>query len=133
MIVKHNRVAGSTDLTSTAEAGPDGRDAVWSEKRGSRFVEDLEPLVNDLDILRRADSAIGVRRRAIAAHAGERDAIEIGERPRHVRIEEAKKIMALNDAVGFVVMSIRDFRVLVRLVLGLAIGFSPGWQLAQRR
>src|ERR1044072_9958295 len=56
LVVEHDGIAEAARLAHAAEAVPDGGDPDRPEQRRARgFVEHLESLVNDLDVLRRAD------------------------------------------------------------------------------
>ena len=78
MVVKDNGIAVATSLTGAAETGPDRRDTIRSQDGvAGRFIEYLVAFVNDLDVLRFSDSAVGIRRRAIATDAGEGDTVEV--------------------------------------------------------
>ena len=78
LVVDHDRVAVAIGLANAAKAGPDRGDARRPQHRGTRgLVEDLIAFVDDLDVLRRAHLAIGVRRRAIARHTREGGAVEV--------------------------------------------------------
>src|SRR5205823_9988883 len=81
VIVEDDRIPIATRLASAAETSPDGRDAIRSEDgiRGD-LVEDLKALVDDLNVLGLAHGAVGIRWRAVAAHAWKRDAVEVVHR-----------------------------------------------------
>ncbi len=116
LVVEHDRVTLTAGLARFAEPGPDRRDGHGPEHRGARrLVEDLVPLVDDLDILRQAHLAVRVGRRAVAHHAREWDAVEIQDRCGHVR---RGGVLALDDFIGPVFVMERDLRVHVRFVLG---------------
>src|SRR6185503_4843330 len=78
LIVKHDRVAAIVRLTNTAEALPERGNTRWAkQRRATVFVEHLEALVDHLHVLRRADFAVRIRRRAVATDAGKLDAVDI--------------------------------------------------------
>src|SRR5437016_11977392 len=78
MVVKDNRIAVATSLAGAAETGPDGRDTIRSQDGvAGRFIEYLVALVNNLDVLRFTNRAVGIGRHAIATDTGEGDTVEI--------------------------------------------------------
>src|SRR4051794_19352021 len=73
LIVKNDRVAVASGLAETTEAGPNGNDARWPKNGSARiFIEDLIAFVDHLDILGRADLAIGIRRSTVTRDARKR-------------------------------------------------------------
>src|SRR5205823_10171532 len=67
LVVEDDRVAEAVGLTDVAGPGPERRDVDRTEDAGAGgLVEDLEACVDSLDVLRRADLAVRVRRRAVA-------------------------------------------------------------------
>src|SRR5213076_430923 len=100
-------------LTWVAEAAPQRRNVDRCHDRGAgRLVEDLETLVHDLDVLREADFSVRVGRRAVAADAGEWDAVEVEDRRRHPRSRNG----FLLDSVRGVHVGATGFRVRTGLV-----------------
>ncbi|PYK16709.1 MAG: hypothetical protein DMF36_00365 [Verrucomicrobia bacterium] len=92
--------------------------------------------VDDLHILRWSHGSVRVRRGAVAAHAGKRNAVEgpDGNRYVHPRKAEACDMRVLDDWVKTVYVPIRYFWILIRLLFGPAsqIGLAPGRHFAQR-
>src|SRR6266404_762394 len=109
---------------------------MWCQNGITRgLVEHLKSLVHNLDVLRRADCAVGIGRRAVATDAGERYAVEVEDGGGQGWREQVERgdVTSLDDRVRRVVMSIWHFRVLVRLVLGFQVGRIPRRHTAYRR
>ncbi len=131
LIVEHDRVAVAGELAKSAEAGPDRGDGHGPEHRGARrLVEDLEPFVDDLDVLRQAHLAVGVGRRAVADHARERNAVEVQDGGRHVRRRQHARSGRLHP--GRLCESPVFFGFLFASRSGRS-STGTGWHVAQRR
>src|SRR5919201_4119957 len=97
MVEDDNRVTEPAGLTDAAEAAPDRCDVARTlDGVASRLVENLVALVDDLDVLRRADLAVRVRRGAVAGDARVGNPVEVQDRRGHVRPSE----LVLHDPVG---------------------------------
>ena len=113
LVVEDDRIAVAVELAVAAEARPERGDVRRAVERRTALAEDLEPLVHHLDVLRRPDLAVGVRRRAVACDAWEADPVEVEGRRRHVRLRR----LVLDDRVARVVVGRTRARVRARLTL----------------
>ena len=78
LVVEDDGIAVAGGLADAAKPAPDRGDARGTQHRSARvLVEDLVAFVDDLHVLRRADFAVGVGRRAVARHARKGDAVEV--------------------------------------------------------
>ena len=98
-----------------------------------RLVEDLEALVDDLHVLSQADFAVGIGRRAVAADAGEGDAVEVGVGRGHVGRGEGGRLgrLVLESTVGDVARLGRPARLAVLVLLFLVTVFGLVGYLGQ--
>ncbi|HAF14622.1 MAG TPA: hypothetical protein DCK99_13180 [Blastocatellia bacterium] len=89
LIIENDWVAGAAVLACTAEAAPDGRDAIGPQDRISRgLVENLKAFVDDLHVLRCSHLAIRIGRCAVASDAWKGDTVKIEDGARDVRNQE---------------------------------------------
>jgi hypothetical protein len=104
-------------LADAAKATPNGRDANGTEDRGaSALVKDLIAFIHNLNILREANLAVCIRRRAEATDTRVADTVKVEQGAWHGCRREA----ALNDWVDLILVRSIDMRIDIRLV------FVPG-------
>ena len=101
------------------------------DRVAGRFVEYLVTFIDNLNVLRPADCTVGIGRRAVATHAGERDAVESIQRRGHLsaRGRSVHRVLILNDGVGLVSVPMWNLRVLVSFVFRFAFAFAPARQI----
>src|SRR5439155_5630174 len=108
--VEQSGIATAAGLADTTKASPDRRDAVWSQDRiPGGFVKNLIPFVYDLHVLGFSNRSVGIGRRAVASHAGKRDAIEVEKRAWHIgrhHIADGDGRL-LDDGVSAVLVAVR--------------------------
>ena len=132
LVIENDGIAKAARLAGPAEAAPERRDAIRTEKGVTGgFVEDLEAFVDHLNVLRQANGAVCVRRSAAAADAREGNAVEAKDRHGNVRRKEAKQRALIDNGVGAVDMRVRYLWVFGGLTLLAVIGDIPGGHFAQ--
>src|SRR5439155_24218700 len=79
------------------------------------FIKHLVTFVDDLDVLCLADSAVSVRRCAVACDTGKRNAVKVEDSSRHVRFEETLQgnRLVLKSSVGLVKMVVGYLWILI--------------------
>src|SRR5260370_23471975 len=87
------------------------------------LVKHLKALVHYLNVLGLAYGSIRIGGRTVAAHARKRNAVEVVDRGGQIRCEQIERgdMTLLDDRVRRVWGPGRDFRVFVRLMLGLQV------------